>query len=32
MSYIKISNVTKVYKDEENYYLALKNIKSCKMY
>ena len=26
MSYIKISNVTKVYKDEENYYLALKNI------
>lgn len=26
MSFIKISNVTKVYKDEENYYLALKNI------
>ena len=26
MSYIKVSNVTKVYKDEGNYYLALKNI------
>lgn len=26
MSYIRINNVTKVYKDENNYYLALKNI------
>ena len=26
MSYLKISNVSKIYKDEENSYVALKNI------